>query len=51
MIDWPCCFGPVVKQHIMVGAHGGQNHLYHELGSKEKEEASVSQSSLKACSQ
>jgi hypothetical protein len=22
MIDWPCFFGPVVRQHIMAGAYG-----------------------------
>jgi hypothetical protein len=26
-ISWPCCFGPVARQHILVGTHDGAKSL------------------------
>lgn len=35
MIGWPCCFGAVERQHIIVGASGGENYYF--LGHEAKE--------------
>jgi hypothetical protein len=38
VIGWPCCFGPVVRQHIMAGVHSRAKRLTLLLESKRKRE-------------
>lgn len=50
MIDWPFCFGPMVRQHTMVGVRAGVKVHTLELGSKTKKQGGtgIPQSSSRA---